>query len=617
MAKLQYKIGNVYYVRENYQKSLQFYEQALSIDKERGKVDEQAASLNNIGVVHYQIENYQQAIDAHKEALKISREQNNAPAEAISLNNIGNVNYNWEKFTEALNYYDQSLKIKEDINNQRGIAISLYNIGNTYRKLNQNDKAKEYYDRSLKLARQLNFKKVEYSNYQAMAELEALTGNCQRPFSLYKQYISMRFALTSQESSQLSEMQVKYLVSSRQQAMATSRSLVEELEQLNRINELKSKELNTALSQIRQIRTINELQASKREKENQLLKKENALQEATNSKLKAEARRKTLMLWSVIVGLLLVAAFSAMLLRLNQQKRKANVLLSEQNEEIKQQAEEIRAQRDEIETQRDYVSQQHDKIKQQKDEITSSIEYASRIQNAILPPVSLVSQLLPDHFILYRPRDIVSGDFYWMSSQDDKLVVVVADCTGHGVPGAFMSVMGVSLLNDIVAKQENLKASSILEALRASLMQALHQTGRDGEAKDGMDMALCVLDLPNKHLQYAGAFNPLYHLQHEQLHIYKADKMPIGTGFYEQKSFTNHDITLQQNDIIYLFSDGYPDQFGGERGKKFLTKRFRQLLMDVHHLPMAEQKQQLDETLDKWMGAEEQVDDILVMGIRV
>ena len=295
-----------------------------------------------------------------------------------------------------------------------------------------------------------------------------------------------------------------------------------------------------------------------------------------------------------------------------------------QKEEVESQRDEIEAQRDEIEAQRDLVTNQKDQILEQKKAVTDSIQYASRIQTAILPPDEVLKYLLPKHFILYKPRDIVSGDFYWLTQKREKIIIVVADCTGHGVPGAFMSMLGNALLNDIVNNIKTLQANTILNELRDQVMVSLRQTGKQDEAKDGMDIALCILDKENMALQYAGGFNPLYLIRNGKLTEIKADKMPIGISSKAGKSFTNNELTLQKDDTLYMSSDGYIDQFGGPKGKKYMSTRFKQLLIDIQDKIMFQQKEILEQTLNEWMGITglheeqyEQIDDIIVMGIKI
>ncbi len=277
--------------------------------------------------------------------------------------------------------------------------------------------------------------------------------------------------------------------------------------------------------------------------------------------------------------------------------------------EIQEKAEEIEAQRDEITIQRD-------EILRQKEEITDSINYASRIQTAILPLKDHFQKAFVDHFVLFKPRDIVSGDFYWIAENKDKLYFTAADCTGHGVPGAFMSMLGVSSLNEIFGNENNsLTAARILELLRIKIKFSLRQTGKEGENKDGMDMAMCVLHKKKNILEYAGAYNPLYLFRNGELQVYKADRMPIGIYHVEKDHFTNHEIKLKSGDSIYIFSDGYVDQFGGPVQTKFKSGNFKKLLGEIQNQPMSKQKQILEERFYKWKGELEQVDDVIVIGI--
>jgi len=263
------------------------------------------------------------------------------------------------------------------------------------------------------------------------------------------------------------------------------------------------------------------------------------------------------------------------------------------------------------------IERQRFEIEVKNKNITDSIQYASRIQNAVLPPEEYINETLPQHFIFFKPRDIVSGDYYWMTHKDGETVLAVADCTGHGVPGAFMSMLGIAFLNEIVNRAEVLVASHILNGLREHVKKSLRQTGKLDEAKDGMDIALCVFNGQKMQLQYAGAYNPLYIMRNGELIQLKADRMPIGIYHKEKESFTNHIIDLQSNDVIYLFSDGYNDQFGGKEGKKFMIKQFQNLIIEIHQKPLEEQKQILNNTLENWKGSQEQVDDILVIGFKI
>jgi len=244
----------------------------------------------------------------------------------------------------------------------------------------------------------------------------------------------------------------------------------------------------------------------------------------------------------------------------------------------------------------------------------ASVEYAKLIQNAVMPNSQRMNEIHPDHFLLLKPLDIVSGDFYWATMKDDKSVIAAVDCTGHGVPGAFMSMLGISFLNEIVLKQEIITPGEILDKLYNNVKLTLQQTGAIGEQRDGMDMAFCMIDYKNRQMQYAGANRPLYLIRNGELIEYKADRMPAGIF---SGNFTNNEITLQPNDMLYIFSDGYIDQHGGERNTTFKTKPFKDLLIKISTLPTQRQKEILLETHNEWKGELFQTDDIIVMGIRI
>ncbi|HEX2974684.1 MAG TPA: SpoIIE family protein phosphatase [Bacteroidales bacterium] len=256
-------------------------------------------------------------------------------------------------------------------------------------------------------------------------------------------------------------------------------------------------------------------------------------------------------------------------------------------------------------------------IEAQKEEITSSIAYASRIQMAMLPVPDLFTETFDEYFIIFKPRDIVSGDFYWIGENKGRVFLTVADCTGHGVPGAFMSTLGISALNEIVTNNQNLNANIVLNLLREKIKTSLHQTGKEGEAADGMDISLCAIDKHKKKIQYAGAFNPMYFSRNGELTEYKADRMPIGIHYGDEPSFTNHEINCAKGDIIYLLSDGLTDQFGGPEGSKFKKAQLKKLLADIHFFPLSEQKMMIEKELMHWKGRFEQVDDITFIGVKL
>ena len=272
---------------------------------------------------------------------------------------------------------------------------------------------------------------------------------------------------------------------------------------------------------------------------------------------------------------------------------------------------------EEIRNQKDEIARQHKVVLQQKDSITSSIRYASRIQNALVPQEDFLLKHIPESFIFWIPRDIVSGDFYWIKSIPPYISIVAADCTGHGVPGAFMSMLGISFLNELAQREKPGEVSKVLEHLRLYIKDTLGQTGDRTEQKDGMVLAFCTINTDNNKLYFAGANTPLWLIRNNELIEYKGTKNPIGIHPREIP-FEAHQIQLQKNDAIYMFSDGYVDQFGGPEGRKLGKRALGEMLLKINNLPMQEQKQILDKNLKNWMTDEyTQIDDILVMGIRV
>ncbi len=269
----------------------------------------------------------------------------------------------------------------------------------------------------------------------------------------------------------------------------------------------------------------------------------------------------------------------------------------------------------EVVEQKEKVERQKERVTQLYTDLTDSINYARRIQQTILPTDEYVHTLFPESFVLYRPKDIVSGDFYWFKMAGKKKMFAALDCTGHGVPGAFMSLVGHNVLNQIT--KAFTQPSSILNGLNRLSAEVLRAGQENRQLHDGMDLALCVVDTETLELEYAGAYNPVYIVRDGILSEHRADKYTIGSFEHGTRTYTNHKYQLEKGDCIYIFSDGYADQFGGPKGKKFMKKRFRELLIEISPMKMIDQERRLKKELIHWQGAEEQVDDILVIGVRV
>jgi serine phosphatase RsbU (regulator of sigma subunit) len=265
---------------------------------------------------------------------------------------------------------------------------------------------------------------------------------------------------------------------------------------------------------------------------------------------------------------------------------------------------------------RDKRGRRKDYYQKHEWETAQSLKYASYIQQALLPADADICKLIPDHFIYYQPREIVGGDFYFVAGRNDYTYFAVGDCTGHGIPGAFMSILGITFLNEIILRGNFTGAASILNQMREYVMKALCQTGENNELKDGIDLTLCIINTRNNLLEFSGAFNPLYIVSDQNLIELQGDKMPVGIGADEEKPFTNRHYYLKNNDLLYLFTDGYIDQFGGHDGKKFKYEPFRNLILNISKLPMPEQKLRLIEAFNEWKGNLRQLDDVLIAGCR-
>lgn len=325
-------------------------------------------------------------------------------------------------------------------------------------------------------------------------------------------------------------------------------------------------------------------------------------------KVQLEAiEKQKLVLYFVILALLLVSFLGYYIYRSYKIKKEANIKLEEKNRTIS-------LQKDEIEKQRDLAAAQRDQIAYQKRHIEDSILYAKRIQTALIPSLELFSDKL-EHFVLYKPLAIVSGDFYWVSAQTNPQVIISADCTGHGVPGAFMSMLGVTLLNEIVNGKHIIMPDQIIENLRQGIIKSLKQVAAEDSIKDGMDIAVCVVDFDKNILWYSGANNPLYVVRNGELTHYRADRMPVAIH-YKMEPFTLHKIDLQKGDAFYIFSDGYADQFGGPQQKKFMSMQLRETLVAMAGMPMLKQGERLNEIFEEWRGDSPQIDDVTLIGVR-
>jgi serine phosphatase RsbU (regulator of sigma subunit) len=519
---------------------------------------------------------------------------------ATAYLNLGSFYAGKKQYAKARNLYQNSLKIRTNIDDKHGVATSLSSIGQTYFLENQPRKSLYYFKKSEKILEELGALDKLKENYASFAEAYKVLGDYQNAFNYMEKYAMIKDSIFSENTfKQIQELQTKY-------------------------------------------------ETEKKEKEIELLNKENLVKDLKMKEQHEAIQKQRIAIISFIVVFLLIIVFSIIVYRLYKKIKKAHEQLTLQNAEIIEQKEEIQtqndeifaknemleqkneeisSQRDEIEAQRDLVIQQKNQIEYILDELSQSIDYAKQIQTSILPDVRILNEQSIDHFILFKPKDRVSGDFYWWVTIEDYTVITVSDCTGHGVPGAFMSFLGISFLNEIVTKEYITHPGVILKKLRKEIIKTLAQTGEEGTHKDGMDMSLLVINHKENSVSWAGANNPLWIVRaenHEQyddladkIEEIKADKMPI--GIYERMdNFTTHEVQLAEGDRIYMFSDGFPDQFGGPNGKKYKSKAFKRLISKTAELNIDQQSQILEEELNKWMRWEgniyKQVDDISIFG---
>ena len=593
-------LANAYTQLGDYEKAINSYKEAGEVFREIGFSRGIASTLIGMALIYENLKQYMTALEALQEYLKIYQTENNIAEIANAYNNIGilynnilsdtlknlygtdyqdtiyqrKLKINIPAAHEALKYHQLALERRRELKDTRAIGVSLLNLGSTYTAVNELVKAREMYQEWLSLADEIANDDQASSINQALGKNYKAEGDLDKAIESF--YTAMQYARKINKRIYLRD------ISDELSELYERTGNYRKAYQYHRMYSAYKDSLLTDESR----KIIHEMQVKyetdAKEAENQLLRKDQLINEA-----KLKQQRNTIYFFFFVI--IVVIAFVAMLIRQNAARKKANIELERRNR----------------------------LITEQKKEITDSIQYASRIQNAILPPDLLIEKYLPERFIIFRPRDIVSGDFYWLTEKDNRVIVMIADCTGHGVPGAFMSMLGVAFLNEIVSKNSHITAGEILNELRSQVIHSLHQTGREGESQDGMDVAMFIIDRVKMEIEFAGANNPLFIFRTGNLIELKGDKMPIGIHSRADIPFTNYNEKLQTGDMVYAFTDGFPDQFGGPQGKKFMIKNFKIILQEIYEKSMVEQKVSLESTLDNWMINTNQVDDILVMGVRI
>jgi len=605
-------IGGIYSQMSIYDKAIEYYLKALKVFERVGNEMGKCSCYNNIALIYSNLSDFDKAIGYYFRALKIAEKLGNKISTAQILMNIGNIFYHQNNNEKATDYFNQSLRIAEEIGDKMGMAKNNLSIGLIQHSKGNYNKANEYYFKSLQLTKLLGDKNemaIVYENiassYYALAT--SRFNNEHDSDLIHALYYGHKaFNLSHHQKDIRVENYAAKLLLDIYTKIGNFKKAVEYanaymITRDSLFSEAKNKEINGLQLNYERDKNI---------REKAILEKDKAI-------ILEKTKRQRVVILSISIGFVLLVFMITFILRRLQITRRQKRIIEEKNNLLNEKNEEISAQRDEIESQRDLVVTQRDRIETQSQKITDSITYAQRIQQAVLPSGNAIEDILGDHFILFKPKDIVSGDFYWATRSNEHLFVAVADCTGHGVPGAFMSMLGITLLNEIVRRKENFNAAEVLDRLRELMIEALKQKGIIGEQKDGMDMAFCILNIQTNMLQYAGANISLNIVSvNRELTVVGADKQPVAI-FVKMKPFTNHDIPLLKGDCIYLASDGFKDQFGGPQGKKYMVKRFSELLMSIAEKPMEEQRQLLDHTFESWRGDQEQVDDLTILGVRV
>lgn len=591
MALSYNNIGMIYSNQGKFTKAIEYYQKSLELKKSLNDKKGIASTYNGIGAVHYYQADYDEAINYFEKSLKIREELNNRKGVAMSLNNIGMIYKSKGDYEQAIKNYKKSLEIREELNDKRGMASNFNNIGSIFLVLKEYNKAEEYYRKALKINKDIGYKKGIIQSLENISSLYIDIGDSSKPDKKARNAYNSAIKYAGKSLEMSKEMKILPRI------MQEYKNLSEAYEGLGQHD--KALECHKSYTSVKDSifnkeknKQIEEIEAKyqTRQKEKQI-----KLQQAELTNKENQIQRKKFLNYTLAGGIILLLVFGIIILRNYKLKQRAFKLLKKKNQEI---------------------NNQKIKIEYQNHEITDSIKYAQRIQSAIFPRKNLFSETFADHFILFKPLSIISGDFYWLKKTDQQVVFAVADCTGHGVPGAFMSTLGIAFLEETFRRKDILKASDMLHILREDIKRALQQEGKYGEAKDGMDIALCMLDFETLEMQYAGAYNPLYIIRDNELIEYKATRSPIGIDIKE-KPFANNIIQLEKDDKLYLFTDGYVDQIGGENNKKFMPRQFKELLIDISNKPMIEQKRHLDKSIEKWKKGYPQVDDILVMGIKI
>lgn len=577
LASALNSIGFIHNSQGEIPKALEYFHKSMKISKKIGKKDEIASNLINIGYIYKNQGDTSKALEYYNKSLKVYEEIGSKEGVAYNLHNIGVIYSNRGDTPKAMDYYLKSLELREEVGDKRGIANSLHTLGILFNRKGETSKALEYLYKSLKISEDMGSKRNTANTLGSIAKVLLNTGQVTEA----KKHATRAMKLAQELGFPENIRNVTGLLSEIY-AKENKGMLALEMYQLHIL-------MRDSINNDRN------LKASTKQEAKYEYEKQKAIDDLKNEKLiaieKQEKEKQQILTIATAGSLGLVVIFLIFVFNRLRVTKKQKLVIEEQKE---------------------IVEIAHHELEEKNQEIMDSITYAKRIQSAILPPDKVVKEYLQDSFILYKPKDIVAGDFYWMEQKNGKVLFAAADCTGHGVPGAMVSVVCNNALNRSVREHGLTDPGEILDKSREIVIQEFEKS--DEEVKDGMDIALCSLE--KNILQYAGAHNPLWIIRKGEVLETKANKQPIGK-FDNKEPYTTHSFELQKGDSIYIFSDGYVDQFGGEKRKKFKVKAFRALLLSIQDKSMEEQKIIIDEVFDAWKGELEQIDDVCVIGVRI
>ncbi len=651
LAEAYKNLGLGYYMLGDFEAALRNWNPSLGIFQALGDERMVANIVGNQGSIYYNIGQNVQAIENYLRSLKIAEKLNDSIRIATMMLNIGLVYADQPGAQDsAASYYLRALEMGEAIGYDDLLGVGEVNLGELYLAQELYDSAQVHFEKSLTIlqsdidiATSLNF---IGRTYAGTGDYETAIRYHQDALQMAEEQnarLEMVKILLGLASAQLEKGEVGNALQSYERAMEISREigtnhqlsaayggLAETFAELSDYrNAYKylalQYEIDNVILQIESEDKIDNLmfayQLEEKQDEIEILE-----QQAQIEELKSR-RQRGILFTIAAVGILLLLLAGGLYNRF--------LFIRKTNQQIQAQKREIEDQRDEIEAQRDQMEKHRDLVMAQKELITDSISYAQRIQSTLLPSRTGIEEIIPEHFIFFRPKDIVSGDFYWIREVEDHVIIVVSDCTGHGVPGAFMSMLGITMLNELIGDQCREDPSEILDQLRSKVKTMLLQKGDSEEQKDGMELTLAILDKKTRRLHFAGANNPLYLIRNNNgaagpipeahssmengeytLYEIKGDRQPIGVH-WEETPFTSHTLSLMENDSIYLFSDGFVDQFGGENRKRFKAMNFKKLLLSIQKEPMNRQGEIVGETFETWKGEFEQIDDVSVFGARL